>query len=198
MMTDQKPTFGHRATLPTTTAAVDSSSSTPSISPSPSPPLLPSGPVPRLIDRGSFSSVKEDDCGIAQSFTDSKESTFHLPLDNVVADSGAPDSTTATTLAIQAPAFCCPCGQFRGWKEVHLKGRAFSRSYGDLKLLGGDGTQGWEWGKSPLKSTPPAVPRQPPAKKAEPKPYPPGKSPLENLPVEILGMFLLITGPAAS
>lgn len=183
IMADQRPFVEDRANAKTLADSISS------ISPSPSPPLSISRPRERLIDRSSFTSVKENDCGIAQSFTDFKETPSHTTTTvNGVATGDVPTGTTAATLTIQAPAFCCPCGQFKGWKEVRLKGRGLSKSYGDLRLLGGDGSQGWEWGKSPVQLVP-TIPKLPEKKKIAPAPYPPGQSPLETLPAEILGTW---------
>lgn len=187
---NERPLFADRVTTrsPAESRSTSSASS----------PLGITRPSKRLVDRNSFSSVKEDDCGIAQSFTDTKQSSIQPALLTTVgpaAEERISNDTMATALLTQAPAFCCPCGQFKGWKEVHLKGRGLSRSYGDLRLLGGDWSKGWEWGKTPqvrsLELPPVAAPViEPPPKKVVPTTYPPGHAPLEMLPAEILDQIL--------
>lgn len=136
-------------------------------------------------DRSSFVSVKEDDCGIAQSFIHSKLSTVYPSIGDRPAtqDVRDDDMTTATSVALapQLPGFCCPCGRFKGWKQIKLGGRGRSKSYGDIRLLGVASDKDWQWHKSPERS-----PVETPKKDA-PKTYPPGQSAFERLPLEILG-----------
>ncbi|KAI9816119.1 MAG: hypothetical protein M1832_005126 [Thelocarpon impressellum] len=157
-------------------------SSSPAVSPSPSPP--PSGSRLQRVERTSFSSVKEDDCGGPQSFLDSSASSSRPTAGGGGADDHDTADAMATTVAIQTPSFCYPCGRFKGWKDIRLRGRGMSKSSGDLRLLGGDKLQGWEWEKSPERLDA-AVPDRPVA-----QPYSPGQSPLERLPVEILDEIL--------
>ncbi len=86
----------------------------------------------------------------------------------------------------QTPDFCCPCGGFLGWKQIRLGGKSLSRSYGDLRGLGGMQAKGWAW-QSP-DSGPALVPPTPLAvvEQAQAHP-PPGTSLLERMPPEVLG-----------
>jgi hypothetical protein len=87
----------------------------------------------------------------------------------------------------QTPDFCCPCGGFLGWKQIRLGGKSLSRSYGDLRMLGNMQARGWAWETTEAgrELRPPKVPEVK-VKQALP---PPGTSPLEKLPPEILGEF---------
>lgn len=159
-------------------------SSSPSLSPSPS---RATRTRPRE-DRGSFSSVKEDDCGIAQSFVVSKVSSLGLDdsYESAIREetefSGTGDMATA--VALQPPSFCCPCGGFRGWKRIRLSGRHMSKSHSDLRLHENDKLQHWDWESGPeLKDTTPA-------KSKGPLPYAAGESPLEKLPAEVLDQII--------
>jgi hypothetical protein len=164
---------------PKRTSSVASPFASSSASPSPPPSAA---RIPFREGRGSFCSVKEDESGIPQSFSDSKSSTFsaQYALDDSPVD---PDKMATTVSLQQPPSFCCPCGGFKGWKQVGLGGRYHhkSKSYGDLRLLGGDAQQGWDWTRE---TSPERVAVQKPK-----EPYPPGQSPIEKLPVEILGMY---------
>ena len=87
----------------------------------------------------------------------------------------------------QPPHFCCPCGGFLGWKQIRLGGRSMSRSYSDLRSLGGMQSRGWAWESTPTPTPPPKMD----LKKEEPKATPvPGLSPLEKMPPEVLGKEL--------
>lgn len=82
------------------------------------------------------------------------------------------------------PDFCCPCGGFLGWKHIRLRGRKLSRSYGDLRRLGGaPSSSEWVWDTSGGR---PAL--------GEPLLEEKAKRPrisLEDLPVEVLSMFFI-------
>lgn len=84
-----------------------------------------------------------------------------------------------------SPDFCCPCGGFLGWKQIRLGGKSLSRSYSDLRGLGGFQAKGWAWEAQepePKKELSPVkVPE------VEVLQAPPGTSPLEKLPPEVLG-----------
>lgn len=84
----------------------------------------------------------------------------------------------------QTPDFCCPCGGFLGWKQIRLGGKSLSRSYGDLRNLGNMQAKGWAWEatESGRELVPPKAPVV--VEQAQP---PPGTSPLEKLPPEVLG-----------
>lgn len=86
----------------------------------------------------------------------------------------------------QTPDFCCPCGGFLGWKQIRLSGKGLSRSYGDLRGLGGMHAKGWAWEstESGNQLMPPKA--QPVVEVQVPQP-PPGTSAMEKLPPEVLG-----------
>lgn len=86
----------------------------------------------------------------------------------------------------QTPDFCCPCGGFLGWKQIRLGGKSLSRSYGDLRSLGSMQAKGWAWQttESGRELMPPKAPAALEQAQAQP---PPGTSPLEKLPPEVLG-----------
>jgi hypothetical protein len=87
----------------------------------------------------------------------------------------------------QAPDFCCPCGGFLGWKQIRLGGKSLSRSYSDLRGLGNLQAKGWAWEAQepePVQLLPPKVPEM------EILQTPPGTSPLEKLPPEVLDQII--------
>ncbi|KAI9717158.1 MAG: hypothetical protein M1812_004906 [Candelaria pacifica] len=139
-------------------------------------------------DRGSFSSVKEDDCGIAQSFVVSKFSSLGLDdsSESAIRDEAESSGYTdmATAVALHPPSFCCPCGGFRGWKRIRLSGRHLSKSHSDLRSYEDDKLLKWDWDTGPeLKDI----------ATAEPKgscTYAAGESPLEKLPAEVLDQIV--------
>ena len=98
-------------------------------------------------DRTSFSSVKERAGSVAQSFIDSNVSSF--PKDEEAIEEGT--STPSKGMAVVGPAssiipnahygYLCPCEDFRGWKQIAVRGKVASKSFGDLKTL----KMGWEW-----------------------------------------------------
>ncbi|KAI9842251.1 MAG: hypothetical protein M1838_003227 [Thelocarpon superellum] len=172
---------------PTCTVAAESPSSSRTPSPSRS---SRSSLDRRRSQRPSFSSVKEDDSGVAQSFVESRESSFYPLTRSVthddVARGDADPATVATTLAIQSPSFCFPCGCFKEWKGIKLRGTGLSKSKSssDLRLLTGHDRRSWD---ATAASTPRAPEKIAPAERAL---YAPGKSPLERLPIEILDEIL--------
>lgn len=154
------------------------------------------------VDRTSFSSIKELDSGIAQTFTTSKTSSY---LRNQYSDT-ASESEEAVgdefSVGSRTPELemvgmltnphsflqplVCPCDGFKGWKGINLGGRVASKSFSDLKAL-----RRWEW----------SLPKQDPAqmeivldeprqKKMVDGSYSPGNSPLELLPMELLSQII--------
>lgn len=134
--------------------------------------------------RSSFSSVRENDDGLAQTFTRSKVSSYINETEDVFDES--------PSLEIQQPTyqppltqpnsklhgFWVPAESFRGWREIPLKGRKASRSVENLRDL----CMSWSPPPTPL------VEKQ--EKKIVPTAYVVGQSPLETLPSEVLGKFL--------
>ncbi|PGH11655.1 hypothetical protein AJ80_07022 [Polytolypa hystricis UAMH7299] len=137
------------------------------------------------IRRPSFGSIKEDSTGeIAQSFVDteprppSKDQNKELPQVDTTA------AQVHTQHSQHSPDFCCPCGAFLGWKQIRLGGRRASRSFSDLRLLGGSQSKGWAWDAAPTNKRPILVVQK------EPKKPEKGCAPVELLPAEILDQII--------
>jgi len=165
-------------------------------------------PTSDRVDRTSFSSIKENHTGVAQSFTDSKVSSFlrhefelsgteQAIVDDASSGTVTPPIETAEGGEIRMlhpesalHGFICPCDGFRGWKTISLGGKPASKSFGDLRSL----ARRWEWDatidKIPEK-TAPDVDESLDLKKVDGR-YPAGQSPFERLPVELLGEFTLL------
>lgn len=137
------------------------------------------------VDRTSFSSIKESDSGIAQSFTSSKTSSYlrneYFNNEEAIEDTSSSGSQTPEAeegmLANPQTLFqplICPCDGFKGWKGISLGGRIASKSFGDLKAL-----SRWEW--TPTRTDDNAVDMS-----DLDSGYSTGRSPLEKLPVELL------------
>lgn len=150
-------------------------------------------PNSERVDRASFSSTKESHvAGIAQTFTESKTSSYlrnEYPQDEdaILDDSSSGSRTPPEFLRTDSAkgmltnphsslhAFVCPCDGFKGWKAISVRGRIASKSSGDLK-----GLARWNW-DSDVPITGMTV--------KEKGRYPAGRSPLELLPMELLGEF---------
>jgi hypothetical protein len=162
-------------------------------------------PTTDRVDRTSFSSIKESRSGgVAQTFTDSKTSSYlrnqytsaghdevdeDAILDDVSSGSKTPERKEVVSGMITNPhsvlhGFVCPCDSFKGWKSISIKGRIASKSFGDLKGLGM--RYDWETRGSDGMAVDGEEKRQIVKIKGR---YPPGKSPLEMLPMELLGGF---------
>ncbi|RBA11836.1 hypothetical protein FPRO05_14188 [Fusarium proliferatum] len=133
--------------------------------------------------RSSFSSVRENDDGLAQTFTRSKISSYTQGTEEVFDELSSP-SVQIPQPSFQAPltqphsrlhGFWFPGDNFRGWKQIPIKGKSASSSCEDLHKL----SLTWS---SPA---PPAV-----TKKASHDSYETGTSPLERLPSEVLGAII--------
>ncbi|KAK5998101.1 F-box protein [Cladobotryum mycophilum] len=137
-------------------------------------------PTSDTASRSSFSSVRENDDGLAQTFTRSKISSYiEAPEEAIVDESPVAEIPQPT---FQPPltrpqsklhGFWYPADGFRGWREIPLKGKLASRSCEDLHKL----HMTWE------------TPVTPPVKKS-PETNPTGASPLERLPNEVLGSII--------
>lgn len=161
--------------------------------------------------RSSFSSVRENDDGLAQTFTRSKISSYIETPEDVFDDESPsaeePLSSTSSTnqSGFQAPpltqpnsrlhGFWYPAQGFRGWREIPIKGKTASRSCEDLHKMH------MTWDKpAPLPTTAEAeahvdadgdvllVPA-----KMDGDVYPTSTAPLERLPSEVLGKLTLIS-----
>lgn len=159
--------------------------------------------VPPLVDRAdrtSFSSTKESDTGVAQSFTDSKTSSYlrwevSLPGaeeaidDDISVASGLEPPVEADMLNPQSTlhGVVCPCDSFRGWKSISIGGKVASKSFGDLRRL----ALRWDWEARDERPRKTIAPLEVPAgaKKVDGT-FLPGQSPFERLPMELLGEFL--------
>jgi hypothetical protein len=155
-------------------------------------------PTKERVDRTSFSSIKESNTGIAQSFTTSKTSSYlrneYSSIEDAIEDEDSSGSRTpeiesvgmlTNPQSILQP-FVCPCNGFRGWKGINIGGRVASKSFGDLKAL-----NRWEW--APVKQDPNQMDidsdRSKENKTVDGR-HRTGESPLESLPVELLSMYL--------
>jgi len=158
-------------------------------------------PTSDRVDRTSFSSIKENNTGVAQSFTDSKTSSYLRHEFELAGTEEAIDdaisSGTITPIETRKGGeirmlnpqsalhgFICPCDGFRGWKTISLGGKTASKSFGDLRGL----AKRWDWdttgervsqkiGLDVGDSSDIKVDGR----------YPAGRSPFEKLPVELLG-----------
>ncbi|KAH8598264.1 hypothetical protein B0O99DRAFT_506944 [Bisporella sp. PMI_857] len=160
-------------------------------------------PTSDRIDRTSFSSIKESKDGIAQSFTDSKTSSYlrrefdRSAAEEAIVDDasscGSQTPVTEKTLSqaegthmmlhphSQLNGFVCPCSGFRGWKSISVGGRIASKSSGDLRGLAME----YVWNakdSGKQENIKPGVP----AVKQDRGCWPAGQSPFEKLPNELL------------
>jgi hypothetical protein len=161
-------------------------------------------PTSDRVDRTSFSSIKENNTGVAQSFTDSKTSSYlrnefdlNGSEDAIVDDTNSPGSITPlverkpgmeTGVMMLNPqsalhGFVCPCDGFLGWKGISIGGKTASKSFGDLRGL----AMRWDWdSKSKEKAKNVGPDGRSGVKKVDGR-YPAGESPFEKLPTELLG-----------
>ncbi|CAG8023405.1 unnamed protein product [Penicillium salamii] len=174
-VTTQKPAFPRLSSIPCGDHFHSRDSS-------PSPCSTPDGSRSSSQRRPSFGSIKEDtEDGIAQSFVDTHE-VPSTPLQ----ENQEPQERKVERPGMQAPDFCCPCGGFLGWKQIRLGGKSLSRSYSDLRGLGAAQAKGWAWESHD--ETPQTLPvPEPPV---EIQQTPPGSSPLEKLPPEVLDQII--------
>lgn len=135
--------------------------------------------------RSSFSSVREiDSSDLAQNFTSSKVSSYSKLSEEAVDDLPSPPEMTTQTQFI--PPITQPQSRlhgcwfpavaaegFQGWKQIGVKGRQASKSYGDLQAL-------------KIVWSDPVVPPQ----KKDPERSAPGQSAIEKLPTELLGQII--------
>ena len=144
---------------------------------------------PENSSRSSFSSVRENDSDLAQAFTSTKVSSYSRPLEEALEDdelSSPPAEMSATATQFMPPVTqpqsrlhgcwypAVAADSFKGWKQIDVKGKIASRSFGDLQSL-------------KIVWTPPAAP--PPQRKGSVSRDQPGQAPIEKLPIELLGKF---------
>ncbi|OLN92194.1 F-box protein [Colletotrichum chlorophyti] len=143
--------------------------------------------TPEKNGRSSFSSIRENDSDLAQTFTSSKVSSYaQKSVDPVFDDSSASPSPLASpSLDMGEVQFLppvtlpnsklhggwYPASSFKGWKQINVKGKTASKSFSDLQAL----HMSW--------STPPASP------KGKNK-HANGRAPMERLPLEVLGSII--------
>lgn len=135
--------------------------------------------TPEKAGRSSFSSIRERDDDLAQTFTSSKVSSYNTPPEEAVEDYSSADEDTmlATQTQLVAPLtqpssrlhgyWAPPSDSFKGWKGINVKGKLASKSFGDLQILNN------AWKPAP----------SPPRVKGRDRP---GEATLEQLPIEIL------------
>lgn len=117
--------------------------------------------------------------GIAQSFVDTQQAPSPQEQEQE-------RKVERPTQMQQAPDFCCPCGGFLGWKQIRLGGKSLSRSYSDLRGLGNLQAKGWAWEAAEPEAME-LLPPKAPEVQVEVLQTPPGTSPLERFPPEVLG-----------
>lgn len=150
--------------------------------------------TPDRVSRSSFSSIREHESTLPQTFSHSKVSSyFGIDSDEAIDDSpssplsppATPNNPPARALNMiqtqfQPPVthpnskllgYWTPADSFQGWKGIQVKGKLASKSFGDLQVL------------HQVFSTPP--PR--PAKRGQNRP---GHAAIERLPTEILSECL--------
>ncbi|KAB5585407.1 hypothetical protein GE09DRAFT_944405 [Coniochaeta sp. 2T2.1] len=139
--------------------------------------------TPDRVSRSSFSSIRENDSDLAQSFTTSKVTS--LTNDEAVEDhspQGTPSQEKASMVETQfyrpltrpdskLLGYIAPADSFTGWKQINVKGKLASKSFGDLQALN------FSWTSTPKR----------PRKKGT---YPPGEAPFEKLPIELLSAII--------
>ncbi|KAG0653038.1 F-box [Hyphodiscus hymeniophilus] len=141
-------------------------------------------PNSERTDRTSFSSIKESNSGGAQSFTDSKTSSYLRNAFSLVDDEDAlDDSDSGSTTPFQTKiggqvgmlnpqstlhGLVCPCDGFKGWKSISQIENEMGLGY-DCQEGGWDGP-GQRGGKITADETK----------------YAAGRSPFEMLPTELL------------
>ncbi len=131
--------------------------------------------TPEDSTRSSFSSVRENDSDFAQAFTSSKTSSYSVAHhEEAIDDASSVEMTEVEYLPpITNPhsklhGNFFPANSFKGWKQINVRGKLASRSFGDLQSL----HLVWSSPSTPVKK-----------EKSKPKP---GSAPIERLPVEIL------------
>ncbi|KAL2169993.1 hypothetical protein VTG60DRAFT_5394 [Thermothelomyces hinnuleus] len=147
--------------------------------------------TPDRVSRSSFSSIREHDNTLPQTFSQSKISSyFGIDSDEAIDDTPPPPSSaipsTSSTSArsinmiqarFQPPitqpnskllGYWTPAETFQGWKAIQVKGKLASKSFGDLQVL-----------NQVFSSHNPTRP----TKRGQNRP---GEAPIERLPTEIL------------
>jgi hypothetical protein len=137
--------------------------------------------TPDRASRSSFSSIRENDSDLAQSFTLSKVSSLTVG-ENAVEESPSPPETSSpengnmvetyfyrpvTRPDSKLLGYIAPADSFTGWKQINVRGKLASKSFGDLQALN------FSWTSA----------NRLPRKKGTCRP---GEAPFERLPIELL------------
>ncbi|KAK0705060.1 hypothetical protein B0H67DRAFT_593061 [Lasiosphaeris hirsuta] len=136
--------------------------------------------TPDRTSRSSFSSIRENEGTLTQDFTHTKVSSY-LGTEEAIDDT-EPARPAHTLNMIQTQlqppvtnpqsrllGYWSPADSFQGWKQIQVRGKLASKSFGDLQVLNSVWT----------------TPSKPKARKKG-ELYKPGEAPLERLPTEIL------------
>ncbi|KAK4188797.1 putative F-box protein [Podospora australis] len=146
-------------------------------------------PTPDRVSRSSFSSIRENESILPQTFSTTKISSYldqeaidDLPSPSPTGSTSSNDSHDGLTMIqtqFQPPVtnphskllgYWTPADSFRGWKEIQVKGKLASKSFGDLQVL-----------HQIFKDT---TKQQQPVKRNGANR--PGDAPIERLPAEII------------
>ncbi|KAK2018727.1 leucine rich repeat domain-containing protein [Colletotrichum eremochloae] len=143
--------------------------------------------TPEKNGRSSFSSIRENDSDLAQTFTSSKVSSYAQKITSAVFDDSSPSPSPVVSPSLEMgevqfmPPITLPSSRlhggwypvssFKGWKQINVKGKTASRSFSDLQAL----HMAW--------STPPPSPKGK-------NDYGNGRAPMERLPLEMLGSII--------
>ena len=142
--------------------------------------------TPDRASRSSFSSIRENESTLLQTFSHSKTSSYlGNDGDEAVEDQNARRTPSPNHRSARVPnmiqaqfqppvtqphskllGYWTPADSFKGWKGIQVKGKLASKSFGDLQVL------------HQVFTSPPR-----PAKRGANRP---GEAPIERLPVEIL------------
>ncbi|KAK4224978.1 putative F-box protein [Podospora fimiseda] len=148
--------------------------------------------TPDRVSRCSFSSIRENESILPQTFSSTKISSYldtEAVIDDIPSTPSPTESTSSfskedhkmiqtqtVTAHFQPPVthpnskllgYWTPADSFKGWKEIQVKGKISSKSFGDLQVL-----------HQAFRLTPKPTP-----KRVGPKP---GEAPIERLPTEII------------
>lgn len=141
-----------------------------------------SSPSGTPSSRSSFASIRENDSDLAQTFSYSKLSSLLASADDEAVEdypTGSPTESAMVETRFFPPVtrpgsklqgYWSPADSFRGWKSIDVKGKLASKSFGDLQVLN------TSWNRSANHCKVPSTKGT----------YPPGQSPFERLPIELL------------
>ena len=138
---------------------------------------------PATPDRGSrssFSSIRETDSDLAQTFTSSKVSSSALEPPEDAVDISSPRAAMVETQfspplthpESKLHGYWSPADSFRGWKQINVRGKLASKSFGDLQML----NLAWTTTDRPVRKKGVCAP---------------GEAPFEKLPIELLSKLTI-------